>query len=174
MGKEIVDLTKIKKEKVKRKRTKIEKSLIIIATLALIGNWMYILLVWNKVPDIVPTHFGFSGEADAWGSKTSLIYMPIIVTIMYLIFIPLSRIPQYYNYVVEITKENKDRQYSNAVMLILIMLLEIIGLFIYMQWKNVQVSLGIYKGLGIGFLPTFLVVLFGTLGYFIYRMVKLK
>ena len=38
------------------------------------------LLLWDKLPDRVPTHFGVNNEVDGWGSKTfAVIGMPFIM-----------------------------------------------------------------------------------------------
>lgn len=37
------------------------------------------LLLWNRFPDTVPTHWGFSGEADGWGSKTFAVFVTPVV-----------------------------------------------------------------------------------------------
>jgi uncharacterized membrane protein len=38
--------------------------------------YVYLAIVWNKIPDQVPTHFNITGNADAWSGKTSLIFFP--------------------------------------------------------------------------------------------------
>lgn len=38
--------------------------------------YVYLAIVWNKMPDHVPTHFNIAGNADAWSGKTSLIFLP--------------------------------------------------------------------------------------------------
>ena len=38
--------------------------------------YVYLAIVWNKMPDQVPTHFNIAGNADAWSGKTSLIFLP--------------------------------------------------------------------------------------------------
>jgi hypothetical protein len=45
---------------------------------------------------------------------------------------------------------------------------EIILLFAYLQQQTIQVALGKAEGLGIAFLPIFLILIFGTVGiYFV-------
>lgn len=41
----------------------------------------YLASIWNVLPETVPTHFNASGEADGWGSKTILIWLPLALTI---------------------------------------------------------------------------------------------
>ena len=38
--------------------------------------YAYLALIWNKLPDQVPTHFNLAGEPNDWSSKTSLLFIP--------------------------------------------------------------------------------------------------
>ena len=38
--------------------------------------YIYLITIWNDLPDIVPTHFNLAGEADGWSSKQFLIFLP--------------------------------------------------------------------------------------------------
>lgn len=52
---------------------------------------------WNKLPSVIPTHFGISGQPDAWNPK-SIWYsfmIPALQTIMLGFFIFLYYKPQY-------------------------------------------------------------------------------
>ena len=41
------------------------------------------LVLWNQLPDQIPTHFGPSGEADAWSSKAyAVFFMPLFLVAM--------------------------------------------------------------------------------------------
>jgi len=41
----------------------------------------YLASIWNVLPETVPTHFNAKGEADGWGSKTMLIWLPLAMTV---------------------------------------------------------------------------------------------
>ena len=43
-----------------------------LAWVAIVLPLVYLFLVWNQLPDIVPTHFGPSGKPDAYGPKWTL------------------------------------------------------------------------------------------------------
>lgn len=45
----------------------------VIILLSLIS---YVALQWGDLPEKIPTHYNFSGQADAWGSKSALLYLP--------------------------------------------------------------------------------------------------
>ena len=52
---------------------------------------IYLASIWGSLPDTVPIHFNAKGEADGWGSKTSLIWLPLAMTLgtyLLMVFIP--------------------------------------------------------------------------------------
>ncbi|MCD6010404.1 MAG: hypothetical protein K0Q79_266 [Flavipsychrobacter sp.] len=49
---------------------------------------IYLFMVWNKMPEIVPTHFGIDGTPNDWSHRSVLIYLVGGMTLgMYLIFL---------------------------------------------------------------------------------------
>ena len=38
--------------------------------------YIYLGAIWSQLPDQVPTHFNFAGNADDWSGKTSLLFLP--------------------------------------------------------------------------------------------------
>lgn len=148
---------------------------IIIQGISVLGIVIIVLtlfIFWSHIPDRIPTHFGQSGKADAWGGKGSLLLLPVFASIIYIILLVAESFPHTYNYLCKITEQNAEFQYRNARMLIGCMKLIIIYLLVYIEWKLVQVALNKAEGLGIGFLPVFIIILFGTIGFFIFRMLK--
>ena len=147
--------------------------------LDIIGSTLLILLIvttfmyWGKAPDIVPTHFNFKGEIDAYGSKNTLFILLPIVIIAYTGLAVLSKYPQVCNYCIEITPRNKEKQYSMASTFIKIINVEIVAIFFYSQ-VSIAIAMNIGKGLSIAFLPIDLFILFGSIGFYIYKSVKFK
>ena len=110
----------------------------------------------------------------AWGGKGSLQILPFVVLGLYVLLTVVGRFPHTFNYLIEITEHNARYQYQNARTMMSWLKVDLTIVFGYIQWKTVQVALGRATGLGAGFVLIFLVVLFGTIGYYIYRMVKRK
>ena len=50
------------------------------------------VVMWKHIPNIIPTHFGPSGRADAWGEKSSL----VLVMILMLVLLGVMSITAYY------------------------------------------------------------------------------
>lgn len=76
---------------------------------------MYPILHYNKLPDQIPVHYNFSGVADAWGSRSTILILPIIALVIYIGFTVLQRFPQIYNYPAGISEENKEKAHLRAV-----------------------------------------------------------
>lgn len=163
-----------KRPKLKLPLTTAEKIFEIISMSIIWGTCFILFLNYLNLPDRIPTHFGASGQPDAWSGKTSLFALPIIMVVLYIGLTILGRFPHTYNYLCKITKENAPFQYLNTRMFIGLLKSEIILAFAYIEWATIQVAGGKAYGLGIGFLPVFLIIIFGTLAFFIIRMVRGK
>lgn len=117
------------------------------------------LSAWPGLPDKVPTHFGFAGKPDAWGSKDTLWILPAATLGLCFLLTLVEPFPHVYNYPVPITPENAGRQYRIARRLIILSKAIIVWLFTYMQWSTIQVAQGRAPGLGEWFLPAMLALL---------------
>lgn len=142
---------------------------IILVMILIITTFMY----WGKAPDIVPTHFNFKGEIDAYGSKNTLFILLPIVIIIYIGLAILSKYPQFCNYCIEINDKNKEIQYSMASTFLRIINVEMLFIFLYIQISTV-ISMNNGKNLSIAFLPILIFVLFGSIGVYIYKSIKFK
>jgi uncharacterized membrane protein len=137
----------LKKQKQKRPKLKIPRSPleIVLEVLAILGILIHALLLvyyWPILPESIPTHFGFSGDADSWGGKSSLIILLVVNIGMYLMLAVLHYFPHVYNYTVEITEKNAREQYYNARLMMNFMKVEIVWVFAYIEWGTVQTALG--------------------------------
>ena len=52
------------------------KKQLIISSIIILLPILAGLLLWDRLPDTVATHWGFSGEADGWSSKSFAIFLP--------------------------------------------------------------------------------------------------
>jgi uncharacterized membrane protein len=121
---------------------------------------------WPLLPETIPHHFGVSGKPDAWSGKWILWLLPGISLVLYVGLTILGRYPHVYNYLWPITEKNAAAQYHLARTMIVALKAEIILLFAYLQQQTIQVALGKAGGLGVAFLPIFLILIFGTIGFY--------
>jgi uncharacterized membrane protein len=85
-----------------------------IALLGLVGQFAVTAWYWSRLPERIPTHFGFDGQPDRWGSRATILALPIASTAIVLVLSVLERFPHTYNYAWPITPENAPRQYALA------------------------------------------------------------
>lgn len=159
------------KWEIKGKYAKINKYLDIIGIILFIVLIAITFVYWVKAPDTVPIHFNFKGEIDAYGSKNTIFILLPIAIIIYIGLTILSKYPQICNYCIEITPENKEKQYSMASTFIRIINIEILLIFFYIQ-INTSISMNSGEMLSIAFLPISLFVLFASVGFYIYKSIK--
>lgn len=139
------------------------------AAAGLVFSFLLIALFWARLPAVVPTHFGASGRADAWGPKETLLVLPLVVLpLLYILLTALSRYPWIYNYQVPITEENAERQYRIALSMMRWMKLEMVWLFVFLEWETVEAGISGAKRLNPWFVPGLaagIVLIFGVVAY---------
>lgn len=65
---------------------KLKKELPLIGIVLL--PFLYLMYVWNQLPEQVPLHYNLKGEVDRYGDKLELIMIPILLPLLiYLIFL---------------------------------------------------------------------------------------
>lgn len=70
---------------------------LIIAAVLAAASWGIAIYYWGKLPNIIPTHFGISGQPDAWNPKSVwyTFLIPVLQTLMLGSFVFLYYKPQY-------------------------------------------------------------------------------
>lgn len=78
---------------------KINKRTLIITSVVTLIPMVVGLLLWDKLPDIIPTHFGMDGEPDGWSSKTFTVFgIPTLMLVFHLLCLGISSVdPKYDN-----------------------------------------------------------------------------
>ena len=125
-----------------------------------------LLTTWTSLPDQIPTHFGFDGAPDGWGSKSTLLFIPLITTVIFAALTLLSRFPHIYNYPWKLTGQNAGTQYLYARTFLTAIKTEVIWLFGFVEYGIVQTAAGKSEGLGVSILPIILLVFFGTVVFY--------
>ncbi|MBD7984133.1 DUF1648 domain-containing protein [Sporosarcina sp. Sa2YVA2] len=154
-------------------KTTFEKAFDIITSVLFIGWIVYLIYIWGQLPAQVPAHFNGAGEVDRLGSKWELIILPLIAIIMTPFLAFLEKHPEWHNYM-NLTEDNIEFQYKNSRMLLNVVKNESVLFLAYISVQSSQVALGNASSLGFGFLPTFIIILFGSMAFFIVRSVKNK
>ncbi len=145
-------------------------------TLALTGLALFIILIagyWSKLPDTIPIHFNLSGEADGWGSKATILVLPVIALFIYVTMTLAIQSSKNINYPVRITPENAERQYRLARHLIAVMKAAVVWGLLGLTWLILRTALS--EGAELGSWPAFVLVgsVFAIIGgYFVLALKK--
>lgn len=150
-------------------RSRLEIIIEVIAVLGILAHALLLIHYWPALPDVIPTHFGISGEADGWGSKSSLVLLLAVNIGLYLMMTVLNFFPQTFNYIVEITEKNAREQYYYARLMMNFVKVEIVWIFAYIEWGTIQVALGKASGLDGTVMLSFIIATTVTTLYFIWR-----
>ena len=112
----------------------------IFSYVLLLLYWVYIVLSFRSLPSTIPTHYNFNGEPDSFGSSGTIFLLPIIGTFILIGFSALSKIPHHFNYLVEITEKNAEKQYSNTLTLLRFLKIIILLVFISIDYHTIQLA----------------------------------
>ena len=163
-------MKKSKRPVLKIPRSPLENVIEVLAVLGIIVNALILYYYWPALPDVIPTHFGISGEADGWGSKNTLFFLLGMGVFSYVLMTVLNFFPHTFNYLVEITEKNARAQYANARLMMNFMKVELVYLFAYLTWGTVQAALGNASGLDVRIMIIAIILISVSPLYFIWRM----
>ena len=86
----------------------------VICFLMILVYVMYLVATWGNLPERVPIHFNAHGIPDRYGKKGSLLLEPILGLLILALLMFCQRFPQWWNYPVEVTEENRERIFEIA------------------------------------------------------------
>lgn len=172
-GREVNPLELQHRPKLNIKKSGLEIVLDLIGIVSFMAICIYCIYIWPSLPDSIPTHYNFKGEADSWGGKGSLLILPLISLILWIGLTALERYPHVHNYN-GLTEENAERLYKNSRMMLNVMKNEMVIAFVFFTWKSVQDAFGKELYSDEWELPVFLIVVFGSTAFFVVRSFRLR
>ena len=127
-----------------------------LSVVVLILGWWIALSVYPRLPERIPVHFGFTGEADRWGSRWTIFLMPLVNAVIIAL----------YFWIFEYVSPGSSKPIPPEVKAPLHLLgLELSVIFAYITWRTSEVAFGRARGLGAWFLPATLLAVFATGGW---------
>ncbi|MGA8042149.1 MAG: DUF1648 domain-containing protein [Terracidiphilus sp.] len=140
-----------------------------------LNAWITYRAVWgpDALPERIPTHFDAAGNANGWGSPAMLLLLPVIGAGVYLAMGVVARFPGAFNYPVQVRPEFRERAQELTLEMIAWLRAELACLFLVLQWMIIEAA---RSGQGKAFplvMPPFLVVVLGTIGWFVLALVRL-
>ena len=147
--------------------TPYQKVINLLSFLLFLGLFLYPVLIWSKIPDEIPTHYNFAGEADAFGSKSSILIPSLIGALLCGLLLFVGHFPDIWNVSVKITAENKDWVYRNIKSLLSTMNFLIMLLYFYINYRSAS-----QKDLNPVIIIGVIIFLFTSILYFCLRCKK--
>ncbi|WP_329905193.1 DUF1648 domain-containing protein [Porphyromonas pogonae] len=92
-----------------------------LATITVIVTLFFFIAFYEKIPSLIPTHYGFNGEVDSWGSKNTLWYFVIGNIVINIFLGVLTKYPQVYNYPFKVTDKNREKVYASGSLFVAVL-----------------------------------------------------
>jgi uncharacterized membrane protein len=140
------------------------------------GIVVAILLVaveWGRLPAAIPTHFGWSGAANGYGSKMMLWAIVAAMIFVYGVMRLAQKFPCRFN--LPVPREHPQRGECEMVAQEMVswLKLEVVWLFVYVIWAMIRVALNDGPGVRGWFVPVAAVVVGGTTVIYFAKMRRL-
>lgn len=161
-----------KRPKIKVKKEPLDWLIEIIGVVILLAITGYIIQQFGSLPDRIPSHYGIDGKPDAFGNKSTLLFLLGITVLMSVGMFILNKYPHIFNYPTEITADNAPSMYQKATRMIRSLNTVIVISFSYIMYSTVQTANNSQGGLGNYFIPVFLIAVFGLILLYLYQSFK--
>lgn len=155
------------RHKIKLKLTIVDKAIEVLGWLCLAGIWLGTIIYYPELPEQIPTHYSLAGEADRFNSKTYLLFLPMLASILAIGLTILNRFPHRFNYPAIITPHNAEVQYTNATRMIRFLKLSITLAFGLILFEMLPFIEGDINSLGTWSLPLIFIIILAPIVYFI-------
>lgn len=150
-------------------RSKYAIAVNIICILLFLGVAIFLGLTWQDIPDKIPGHYNALGETDRWTGKSELLFLPILGWLLFIGVTVIELFPKLWNTGVTVTEENWPRVYRVIKNMLASTKLQLSAIFVFLT-----INSALQNELPSWFLPLVLVLVFGSLTYFIVRLVQVK
>ena len=141
----------------------------VAGVVALLALWIVVLATYSGLPEMIPTHYDVSGQADHFGKRSGIFLLPVIATITFAAIIIMCRFPHLFNYPVRITKNNALFQYRNSARMARCMALAVVFILGFIVLHAI---LNTGDHISIWFLVVLLVIIFIPMIYFLVMSFK--
>ena len=145
-----------------------------VALVALVASGLFVAANWSTLPDVVPIHFGLTGQPDGFGNKIWLAAMPAIGLGMFLMMTLARRYPQMSNLPWKITDANREVQYALIKRLLTWIKLETSLMFAYLVYTMTLVAQGLATGIDSLVMCGFVAAMIATVVTFLVRGYRLR
>lgn len=132
----------------------------VLAAAGVLASLLLLLFNWSSLPEILPTHFDFRGQPDAYGDKSMLLLLAGAGIFIYITVGLLSFFPNAINTPWKITEANREIQTRLALDMLRCLKVSCTWLFTYLIYGTIQIATGKAAALSPYLLP---IILLGAL-----------
>lgn len=120
-----------------------------LSVILVIGGWWRATAAYENLPHRIPIHFNLLGRPDGWGGRWMIWFLPFLSLVLSALWL------------FAFAGLRGARVTTAGRLPSSLLLLAIVGSFLYINQKIVDCAVGESSGLGWGFLPLFLLLIFG-------------
>lgn len=142
----------MKRPKIKVPLQQLDIVLELVTISLLLLTCIYAIVQYSNLPETIPTHFNAAGEADDFGHKSSIFFIPAIGIALYLLLFILNKYPHMHNYMVNITEENALKNYRFSTRILRFVNVFCVALMAYITFVIIKSSEGEKFSIGKWFL----------------------
>ncbi len=155
-------------------RTPYENLLVALTVLGVVAVLILTAWGWLTLPATIPTHYGISGQPNAYGGKGGLLILPVVAICLAALLTFLTRFPHTFNYPWPITAENAPRQYYLARLLIRWLTLEVVLTMCGLQWLIIQAAQSYSANSLLLVIPVIVAALIGTIVVYVVNAARAR
>lgn len=157
------------KPKVQLQLTLFDKVLEILSLVFFVFLWVITIWNYSALPETIPTHFDFKGDADHFGGKGHILELPIVAAVLYIALTILNKYPHLHNYATKVTLENIEKNYIRSTRLLRIVKLAILIIFSMIVIQTIEISKINKTAISVWLLPFSLSLIFIPIILFLVR-----
>lgn len=131
-----------------------------------VAAWLFVTIglalaigYYPDLPEQIPTHFAPSGEADKFGSKNTIFFIPLLSFALVAGFVYLMKFPHKFNYLNKITPENAEFEYRRMRVVLRVVNVLTSLLLLVITWNLLRAATSEEKGLNIWFWLVFILTM---------------
>ena len=121
-------------------KTLMERLFDVISLLLLIMTFVYIFIKWSALPSDIPMGFDSSGVVSQWGDKKSVLGLPIIGMVAWVIFSLVEKFPHNINLRIYKSHDQDKELKTNRIMVNLIKNAIVLCL-VLVNWRMMETAL---------------------------------
>lgn len=132
-----------------------------------VAAWLFVTLgfalslsYFPDLPEQIPTHFNARGEADKFGSKSTIFFLPVLSLVLVAGLVFLTKFPHKFNYFNKITPENAEFEYRKMRTVLRLVNALTSLMFMIITLNILQTARDVPAKLGIGFWLVFIALEF--------------